>query len=440
MSVDERMLKELGLESVDDLFSDIPPEVRVEGIDLPPGMSEIEVIREIGSILDSNMSADRCPCFMGGGLYNHFIPSALRTILSRSEFYTSYTPYQAEISQGMLQSLFEYQSFIAELTQMEAVNSSMYDASTALGEAATMCHRISGRRKFLIPRNINWEKRSVLLNYVHGLGMEVLDYGFTEETGEIDLDDLKVKADNDVAGLYAEVPNLFGVVDRQVPKLKEMFPDVALVVGVHPLSLGILRPPGEYGADIVVGEGQPLGMPVSFGGPLLGIFAARQEHVRKMPGRVIGLTRDAGGKRAYCMTLQTREQHIRRSKATSNICSNEALMALAAAAYLALVGREGLRTLAKMNISRAKDLMERIGEIRGFQSPVFQSYHFNEFAVRTPIKPEKMNKVLLRKGIIGGLPLGQHVAGMKDHMLIATTEMNTDADHDRLIAAMEEIL
>lgn len=439
MTADERMLKELGIQSVDELFSDIPSSIRTEDIALPDGLSEMEVIAAIRSMLSQNVTAADHPCFLGGGVYNRFVPSAVKSIISRSELLTSYTPYQAEISQGMLQSLFEYQSYIAELTGLEAVNSSNYDASTALGEAAIMCHRINGKKKFLIPQAISWDKRSVLGNYVKGIGMQIIDYAFDPLTGEADLNDLRSKVDDDVSGIYIEVPNFLGVIDRQATDIKAEFKDSALVVGVDPISLGILKAPADYGADIAIGEGQSLGSPMNFGGPLLGLFACRQEHVRKMPGRVIGMTRDLSGKRAFCMTLQTREQHIRREKATSNICTNEALMAVAAAVYLGIVGRDGLRSLAKLNMDRAKATMDALCRLSGYECPALRSPHFNEFAVRTPIKPEKLAKVMLRKGIIGGLPLGKHVPEMGDCMLFAATELTTDDDIAKLVAALEGV-
>jgi glycine dehydrogenase subunit 1 len=439
MGTDERMLKELGIGSVDELFSDLPPSIRTNGIDLPDGVSEMEVLRMVRSTLSANVTAADHPCFLGGGVYHRFIPSAVTSIISRSEFITSYTPYQAEISQGMLQALFEYQSYIAELTGMEAVNSSNYDAATALGEAATMCHRINERRKFLIPQAISCDKRGVLNNYVKGAGMQVVDYGLDPSTGEVDLEDLRAKADDDVAGIYIEVPNFLGVIDGHAAELKKEFPQAALVVGVDPISLGMLKAPGDYGADIVIGEGQSLGSPMNYGGPLLGLFGTRHEHVRKMPGRIVGMTRDVEGKRAFCLTLQTREQHIRRSKATSNICTNEALMAVAAAVYLAIVGRDGLRSLAKMNMERARATMDAISKVKGYECPVLSSYHFNEFAVRTPIKPEKLAKVFMHKGIIGGLPLAKHYPEMGDCMLFAATEMTTDEDIAKLAAALEVV-
>jgi glycine dehydrogenase subunit 1 len=399
----------------------------------------MEVVRLVQGMLSSNLTAEQAPCFLGGGTYNHFIPSAVGTIASRSEFLTSYTPYQAEISQGLLQSLFEYQSLISELTAMDVVNSSNYDWSSALGEAATMCHRISPKKILLVPEAMTWDKRSVLRNYVSGAGLNVVEYCYDPYTGELDMDDIKQKMSGDVCGIYAEVPNLFGIIDSQAPELKQEFPEVPLVIGVNPLSLALVKPPGEYGADLVIGEGQPLGLPMNLGGPSLGIFACRLEHVRKMPGRLIGMTRDSEGRRAFCMTLQTREQHIRRGKATSNICTNEALLAVAVSAYLGMAGTKGLRSVATINMRNARRLMERIDELEGFDAPFFEGAHFNEFVVKVPLRPEKLNKVLLRHGIIGGLPLQRHVPRMTDHMLLTATEMTSEEDMDRLIAALREM-
>jgi len=439
MPLDRRMLDELGIENVEQLFSDIPGEVRMDGIPLPKGKGEMDVVRHVQQMLSDNVTADTAPCFLGGGYYHHFIPAAVNTIISRSEFITSYTPYQAEISQGMLQSLFEYQSYIAELTAMDAVNSSNYDWSTALGEAATMCHRILPKRTFLVPEAMSWDKKSVLKNYVSGAKLNIVEYSYDPFTGELDLDSIREKMTDDVCGIYAEVPNLFGIIDSQAPKLKQEFPDVPLVVGVNPLSLALVKPPGEYGADIVIGEGQPLGLPMNVGGPSLGIFACRMEHVRKMPGRLIGLTRDQDGRRAFCMTLQTREQHIRRSKATSNICTNEALLAVAVSAYLGMTGSKGLRSLARISMKRTAELRERVDDMEGFDALVFSGAHFNEFVVKTPLRPEKLNKLLLRHGIIGGLPMQRHVPRLTEHMLLTATEMTSDEDMDRLIAAFREV-
>jgi glycine dehydrogenase subunit 1 len=438
MTIDDRMLKELGVEDVEALFADIPTDIRKAGLTVQNGLDEHEVVRQIREMLSSDLNSEKAPCFLGAGIYDHFVPAAVKSIVMRSEFITSYTPYQAEISQGMLHSMFEYQSLVSELIGMDVVNSSNYDASTALGEAATMCHRILPKKRFLIPEAMSWEKKSVLRNYLWGPQMEAFEYGYDPYTGGIDLNDLATKMD-DVSGIYAEVPNFFGTIDPTVLELKKRFPEVPLVIGIDPISLGLLTPPGEYGADIVIGEGQSLGSSMNFGGPLLGIFGCKKEHVRKMPGRLIGMTRDNTGERAFCMTLQTREQHIRRSKATSNICTNEALMAVAAAVYLSVVGPKGLEAIAKANIANARNLMARIDELDGFDAPVFKAYHFNEFVVRSVVRPEKLNKHLARKGIIGGLDIAHHVPRMNEHLLFATTEIHSEADHDRLIAALREV-
>lgn len=435
----QEMLESIGLEDVEDLFSDVPQTVRVDRIDLPDGMSEMEVIDEVRSALDGGTDPEDYISFLGAGIYNHFIPSAVPQIASRSEFLTSYTPYQAEVSQGMLQALFEYQSMIAELTGLEAVNSSNYDAASALGEAASMCHRINGKNKFLVPQALNWEKKSVLRNYMWGPEMELEEYSYRAEDGKADLDDLTSKVDGEVGGIYFEVPNFFGVIDPQVKEIKKRYQDVLLVVGVNPISLGVLAPPAEYGADIVVGEGQVLGAPMNCGGPLLGIFAARKEYVRSMPGRIIGLTRDDEGGRAFCMTLQTREQHIRRSKATSNICTNEALMAVTAALYLSVLGGSGLESLARYNMSRARSLMERIDAVEGYSVPFIDSPHFNEFVVKIPTPPEQWNRSLLRRNIMGGVRLKRHVPQMDRHVLVATTELHSEEDHDHFITALEGV-
>jgi glycine dehydrogenase subunit 1 len=362
----------------------------------------------------------------------------VRAILSRSEFYTSYTPYQPELSQGMLQALWEYQSLICELTGMDAANTSMYDASTALGEAARMASRIRPGSVFLVPRALRHHRRSVLRNYLIGTGVEVRGVDYDRETGTLDLGKLKEALSPEVCGVYVENPNFLGRFEEQVGEIRGMT-DAVLVVGVNPIAQAIVRPPADFGADIVIGEGQALGAPANFGGPLLGIFACRQEHVRKMPGRVIGLTRDANDHRAFCMTLQTREQHIRREKAMSNICTNESLLAVAAASYLSILGSNGLRRLAADNIRRAKDLASRIDRIEGFTAPLFPGAHFNEFVVRFRLGYDLVHRELLQRGIHGGLALERQLPELRDAALFATTERHSGEDVDRLIAALESI-
>ncbi|MEW5747335.1 MAG: aminomethyl-transferring glycine dehydrogenase subunit GcvPA [Candidatus Thermoplasmatota archaeon] len=433
------MLQEMGLRSVEDLFVDIPKEVRTGGLRLPKGMSELELRRELEAVLSANRTADSHPCFLGAGIYDHFIPAAARAIAGRSEFVTSYTPYQPEISQGMLQGLFEYQSYMAELTAMDVVNSSMYDASTALGEAVLMAGRINGGKRFLVSRAVSPEKVQVARLYATGAGIELVEVGYDRATGGVDLADLASKLGPDVSGFYFETPNFFGALEGRWKEVREALGQKVMVVGVNPMALALLKPPGEMGADIVIGEAQVFGAPMSLGGPTVGVFACRSEHVRKMPGRIIGMTADLDGRTAFCMTLQTREQHIRRSKATSNICSNEALLALGAAAYLAVVGRSGLREVASQNVRNMRELSSRIAKIPGFRAPHFASPHFNEFVVTSDMSAEKVDAALLSKGVQGGLVLTKHFPELGNASLCATTEMHTRRHHDMLVEALEGI-
>jgi glycine dehydrogenase subunit 1 len=436
------MLDEIGLNSIDELFADIPDEIKINGLDLPDGKSEYEVEREIDALLSRNTTVTQMPTFLGAGVYHHYIPTIVSALLSRAEFYTCYTPYQPEISQGILQALFEYQSLIAELTGMDVANTSMYDAPSALGEAVLMAARITRRREFLVPRAMHWEKKEVLLNYVKGAEIKIREVPYDIRTGKMDLHALADSITEQTAGVYIENPNFFGVFEDDVAELRGMLDGAMLVVGVHPLSLGIVKSPGDYGADIVIGEGQPLGNAMNFGGPLLGIFACRQKYVRKMPGRIIGLTKDRTGRRAFCMTLQTREQHIRRSKATSNICSNEALCAVAAAVYLSALGKSGLGLLATANAARAKYLAGEINKIDGFEAPLFKSYHFNEFVVRATLGDlavERIHELLFEHGVHGGLVLKPHFPELGESMLLATTEAHRAEDHARFINSLKAI-
>src|SRR5256884_3147349 len=380
-SDEDEMLREMGLRSVDDLFADIPSAVRIPRLDIPDGLPEDRVVARVTSMLAANRTVVDMPTFLGGGLYDHFVPASVRAIVSRSEFYTSSTPYQPEISQGLLQALWEYQSLICELTGMDAANTSMYDGSTALVEAARMAHRIHGGRIFLIPRALRHNRRAVLANYVVGAGLEVREVDYDRESGMLDLAKLKASLSPDVCGVYVENPNFFGRFEEQLEEIRAVTKGV-LVVGVNPIAQAVVRPPGDFEADIVVGEGQPLGTQMNFGGPLLGVFACRQQHIRKMPGRGIGLTRDAKGHRAVCMTLQTREQHIRREKAMSNICTNESLLPVAAAAYMAVLGSNGPRPDAAENIRRAKELAGPHPRDPGFTPPARPRGRFHPVASR----------------------------------------------------------
>jgi glycine dehydrogenase subunit 1 len=414
MQSDERaMLDALGIASVDELFKDIPESVRINGLTLPAGISEAEVVAKVRKVLGANKTPEKLPSFLGAGIYDHFIPAAVRAIQSRSEFYTSYTPYQPEISQGVLQALFEYQSMMCELTGMDAANTSMYDWATALGEAALMAHRIHGGKEFVVGRAMGRERLQVLRSYASGVGLKIKMVEFDANTGQLDLDMLK-------------------------SQVRSLVPSV-LVVGANPLSLAITKPPGEYGADIVIGEGQGLGNPPSYGGPLLGVFAVKKEHIRAMPGRIIGMTNDAKGKRAFCMTLQTREQHIRRQKATSNICTNEALVSIASTAYIAVLGGRGLRKLAVENMTAARDLARNINHLRRFKAPMFKSAHFNEFTVRSKIPYSRVHRELLRRGLHGGLSLEDRFPELGHVALFATTDVHGENERERIIKALGAI-
>lgn len=433
------MLSVLGIDSVEALFADVPKEVRTGKLDLEPGMSEQDLTRALADLLSENRPATEWPSFLGAGVYRHFIPAAVRSVVSRSEFITSYTPYQPEVSQGMLQALFEYQSYMSELTAMDVVNCSMYDASTALGEAVLMSHRISGGSRFLVSRAAHPQRVQVARLYAGGADISIQEVDYDAGTGLVDLQDLRSKMGDDVSGFYFETPNFLGPIETQWEEIRSVLGRRTMVVGSNPMALGLLKPPGEMGADIAIGDAQVFGVPVSLGGPTVGVFGCRSEHVRKMPGRLIGMTADADGQRAYCMTLQTREQHIRRSKATSNICTNEALLAVAAAAYLAVMGRSGLRRTAARNIGNMRSLSERIAAIDGFEAPHFKANHFNEFVVRSRKPVGDIHRGLIANHIHGGYPLMSEFPELKDCALYATTEMHTREDHDRLVAALEEM-
>jgi len=434
---ESEMLRSIGVRDVAELFEDIPPEVRVDGIRVAKGLSEMEVRRELERLAARN-DVPRLT-FCGGGHYQHYIPSAVRTIILRSEFITAYTPYQPEISQGNLQALFEYQSIVAELTGMDAANSSMYDGTNALCEALLMARRIRDGSRFLIPRALHRNKRLALEAYAEAQGIRLVDVEFEEASGNIDLSALREKASNPkVIGAYVEQPGLLGGIEERMAEVREATKDRVLVVGADPMLLSLLKPPGDFGADIVVGDGGPVGMGLNLGGPLVGMFATTKEHVRKLPGRVVGASRDLDGRLAYCLTLQTREQHIRRSKATSNICTNQALCALASAVYLSLMGRDGLRAVARKCYDNAHDLAAKISAIPGFKAPRFESKFFCEFAAQFPAGSSKTVRRMRKRGIQAGLMAGDHVKGMKDVLLVSSTEVHRPEAIDEYAKALKE--
>jgi len=428
----KQMLAAIGKSSIEELFADIPREVleKYQPLGLEP-LSEPEVARKLQKIAAENILNIS---FLGGGAYDHFIPAVIGHIISRSEFYSSYTPYQPEVAQGTLTWMFEFQTMVCELTGMEVANSSMYDGATALAEALFMASRVTGRRKFLIAESVNPHYLQVVRTYAWAADLELVELPY-DEHGQLDREVLKGQLTSEVGGLLIQSPNFFGVIE-DLEGLKKLLGEAFLIVSANPISLGILRPPGEFGADIVVGEGQALGNPQNFGGPLLGLFATRQKYLRKMPGRIAGQAVDVGGKTGYVMALQTREQHIRRGRATSNICTNEALCGLAATVWLAALGKKGLKELAELNLNKAHYLAERIAALKGYKIK-FDGPFFNEFVVETERGPGETLKKLRDQGILGGIDLSTY--GLENSLLIAVTEKRTREELDLFVEKLKEI-
>ncbi len=432
----QEMLAKIGVKSADDLFSDIPAEVRLQReLDLPPAISESEVLKHLNSLAAKNKHFHNCVSFMGAGVYDHFIPSIVSHITGRSEFYTCYTPYQPEISQGILQAIFEYQTMICQLTGMDVANASMYDGGTAVAEGAVMGCGATRRSKALVSKSVSPFYREVLRNYFSSRGLDLEEIPVKD--GYTDKSELEKMLGDDVASVILQQPNFFGLVE-DMDNVADMIHShkAVFVVSVDPLSLALLKSPADYGADIVVGEGQSLGVPASFGGPLLGIMASRSKFVRQLPGRIAGETVDSEGNRGFVLTLQTREQHIRREKAASNICSNEALVALGASVYMAAMGPSGLREVAGQCLQKAGYAREKIAALDGFED-VFPGPVFKEFAIKVPGDPAELNKKLLEKDILGGVDLTPFYPEMKNTMLFAVTEKRTREEIDSLVRELE---
>jgi glycine dehydrogenase subunit 1 len=435
------MLAVVGAESVADLFRDVPEKLRFPTLDLPPALSEMEVLQELQALSEENDDLSHVSCFLGAGAYNHFVPSVVDWIIRRSEFFTAYTPYQPEISQGTLQAHFEYQSMICALTGMQVANVSHYDGATAVAEAVIMALQISrGKRcKVVLSPTLHPQYREVVRTYTQGMCIQIIG----EDAPLGDLGALAAQVDKETACVIVQNPDFLGRL--YTPAEMQALADQAhaagaqLVVSVDPISLGLFTPPGEYGADIVTGEGQPMGNAISFGGPYVGFFAMKADDVRKSAGRIVGQTVDIDGKRGFVLTLSTREQHIRREKASSNICSNQALNALAAAIYMAAMGKYGLRTVAELSYHKAHYAAKLIGEVPGFEI-VSTGPFFKEFVVRCPAPVAEINAALLDEwGIVGGYDLGQDYPALKDHMLLCVTEVLTRAEIDDLAEALAEI-
>lgn len=431
------MLAEIGISSAEELFTDVPAQHRFPELKLPKAVSEMEVLDELYGLALKNSSTGCFATFLGAGAYNHFVPSAVPYLATRGEFLTAYTPYQPEVSQGTLQAIFEYQSMMAELTGMQVVNASHYDGATSMAEAAIMAVNVSNgkRRKILVAASVHPQYRQTLRTYLPGDQVTI-----TGDEHEATLAELKAMLDKDTACLVVQNPTFFGdLLDvKGLAEVVHQAGALLVVVATPVISLGLLTPPGEYGADIVVAEGQPLGAGLNFGGPYLGIFATRDQFVRKMPGRLVGESTDTEGRRGYVLTLSTREQHIRREKATSNICSNQGLIALMAAMYMAYMGKQGLRQVAELCFHKAHYAADQIARLKGYKV-LNRGLFFNEFVVQCPKPVAEINAALLKKGILGGYDLQQDFPARQNQMLVCLTEMNTRAQIDRLIAALQNL-
>jgi len=436
------MLQELGIRSTDELFTDVPKRARIGRMGVGPGREESEVVAEVDRLLGRNKTMSQFSSFLGGRVTSRYAPAAVDALVSRSEFYTAYTPYQAEASQGMLRTLFEFQSLWVEMTGLDVANASLYDGATAGGEALLFCRRLHEGKRFLVPASLPWEERSVLENVASGPNLKVESIPYDDRTGRLDLDFVQsAVAQKDVFGVLADVPNGFGHVDEGVPELKSILGDVPLVVVADPLSLSVLEAPGNYGADVVVGEGQGFGIAPSFGGPLLGLFACRKEHVRSAPGRIVGASVDADGRRAYVLTLTTREQHIRRSKATSNICTNDSLMALAFVVYASVVGPRGLARLQASLAEKARTLASGLGGVEGLRAPRFDAPYLSDFTLEVSRgTAEEFLDRLRRRKVLGGHPLKDPRPGAPaepERVLVGVSETANEKDIQKYVRAAQ---
>lgn len=494
------MLAATGMANLDELFSSIPKELRLaKPLALPPTLSEMEATKLLSELADKNTNVAQTPSFLGAGCYNHFVPAVIDHLAHRSEFYTAYTPYQPEISQGVLTTFFEYQTMMCELTGMEVSNASLYDGATALAEAILMALHITNKKparpdgprptgrafgrgsggKVIVSKAIHPEYRATVKTWLEDLDINIVEIDCTN--GATSLEALEKALDNNTACVAYQSPNFFGIIEPvdEIVKLTRKHENTVVINVVNPISLGILKPPGEYGVDpvrdrscqrddcsdgekhsnsagqpnkdissntkpnisngvdIVVGDAQPLGNRMFFGGPHLGFMATKMVHIRKMPGRIVGETVDNKGRRGFVLTLSTREQHIRREKATSNICSNQALCAIRTAIYLAAVGKEGLKQIASLCLQKAHYAADKIAKIKGFKL-LFSNPYFNEFVIQCPEGPERVNKKLLENNIIGGLALKRFYPELKDAMLLCVTEMNTKEEIDKLVNTIKD--
>jgi glycine dehydrogenase subunit 1 len=436
----KEMLEKIGVGNFEELIEPIPDSLRLkEDLKIPPPLSELELTKLLTGLAGRNRDTNQSVCFLGGGAYDHFIPAIVDHIISRSEFYTAYTPYQAEVSQGTLQSIYEFQSLICELTGMEVANASMYDGATAVAEAALLAGAHTKRDRILVGGSLNPNYRKVIDTYCGSIKPKVDTLPVSKGEGLIDTDAAKKMISHKVACVIVQTPNFFGLLEN----VKEIEPLVhsagaLLVLVCDPVSLGVLKTPGEYNADIAVGEGQALGSNMYLGGPYLGYFAARRSLVRRMPGRIVAATNDTKGRMGYVMTLQTREQHIRREKATSNICTNQALCALSACVYLSVMGKAGIRKVAELCLQKSHYAAERIDSIDGFKRK-YQAPFFKELVIETPLPAERVAGSLLEKGILAGVDLGRFDQTWKNQLLVCVTEKRTRKEIDFLVDELKRL-
>lgn len=434
----KEMLDSIGVQSTDELFSDIPDKVRLkQPLDLKAPVNEPDLKKELTKMANKNFNLKEYTSFLGAGVYDHFIPSVVDHVISRSEFYTAYTPYQPEISQGELQAIFEFQTMISELTGMPVANSSMYDGGTSLAEAVNLSAGQTKKKKIIVSKAVHPEYRAVIETYGKGPNLEIVEIDFVN--GRTDLEQLKNELDEDTASVVIQYPNFFGQIEplAEIKQLLNDQPKAMFIVSSNPLALGYLTPPGEFGADIVVGDTQVFGIPAQFGGPHCGYFATTEKLMRKIPGRLVGQTTDENGIRGFVLTLQAREQHIRRDKATSNICSNQALNALASAVAMSSIGKHGLRKMAELNMQKARYAKQKFMEAG--LDVVANGPFFNEFVVKLPGSVQETNDKLLEKGMIGGYDLSFAYPELEGHMLVAVTEIRTKEEIDAFVKELGDI-
>lgn len=435
------MLKTIGASTVDDLFKSIPEATRVRGLlDLPEALPETKLRRHMQLLADKNIHVEEARSFIGGGAYNHYVPSAIAPLIKRGEFLTAYTPYQPEVSQGTLQSVFEFQTMMCELTGMEVANASNYDLSTSCAEALMMARRVSKKARALVARSLHPHYRDVINTYLKNQDYEIIEIPY-DKTGQVDSDFLRKNLDDSIGAVLVQSPNFFGVIE-ELEVLSERMKGsntFFIVANPEPISYAVMQSPGEVGAHIAIAEGMSFGLGLNYGGPYLGVFATREAYIRQMPGRLVGETKDKEGRRGYVLTFSTREQHIRREKATSNICTNQGLMALAASVYLSLLGPEGLKKLALVNMQRRQHLEEQIRK-KNPRALVFDGPRFNETVVKLNVPVMEAVVEILKDGIFPGVDLSNYYPELEGHLLICTTEMNSLFDIDVLVEKLAQFL